>query len=485
MSTEATTRRGGPDFLYRQVMETVLVSVDDGTLQPGDRLPSLRRMSRMAGVSVPTVQQAYVELERLRRVESRPRSGYFVRHAAEAPAVRQANLRQRRPTEYVAKPLVQRVFDGIDRHDLVPLGIVSPSRARPATGALQRATRRVMSRVGDAALEYAPTLGEPVLRRQIAHHTFDTLGAHLDPEDIVITNGAQEALLLALSTVARSGDVIAVETPTYHGILELIDSLGMLALEVETCPEEGVDLECLAEGLADHPVKACLFSTTLSNPLGATMPKATQIELLEMLTEHDVPLIEDDVYGELLFDGSRPTPCEFLGSDARVLTCSSFSKTAAPGFRIGWVSAPGHAAEIARRKRAFSCTSPRLNQLVLADFQASGDYGRHLAALRPVLRQNAERLSALVEDHFPEGTRISRPVGGSVLWVQLPGRTSAEELFERALDEGVSIAPGSIFSPARRFANCLRLSFGHPWSEDIEAAVARLGEAAVALSATR
>ncbi|MEM9405404.1 MAG: PLP-dependent aminotransferase family protein [Acidobacteriota bacterium] len=479
---DAAQRSAGTDFLYRQVMETVLGSVEDGTLQPGDRLPSLRRMSQMAGVSVPTVQQAYVELERLRRVESRPRSGYFVRHAAEAPVVRQASLRRRRPTEYVSKPLVQRVFDGIDRHELVPLGIVSPSRARPASGALGRATRRVMSRLGDAALEYAPTLGEPSLRRQIAHHTFDTLGAHLDPDDVVITNGAQEALLLALSSVACAGDVIAVETPTYHGLLELIDSLGMLALEVETCPEEGIDLDCLAEGLADHPVKACLFSTTLSNPLGATMPKPRQLDLLEMLARCDVPLIEDDVYGELLFDGSRPTPCQFLGSEARILTCSSFSKTAAPGFRIGWVSAPGHAAEIARRKRAFSCTSPRLNQLALADFQASGDYGRHLAALRPVLRRNAERCSALVEEHFPEGTRLSRPVGGSVLWVQLPGRTSAEELFERALQEGVSVAPGSIFSPARRFANCLRLSFGHPWSGAIERALALLGRCAAELA---
>ncbi len=462
-------------------METVLESVEQGTLAPGDRLPSLRRMSRMAGVSVPTVQQAYMELERLRRVESRPRSGFFVRSHAEAPLVRQASVRQRQPTEYRSKPLVHRVFDGIDRQDLVPLGIVSPTMARPATRALQRITKRVLSDMGSDAVDYAPTLGEPQLLRQVAYHHLDSLGAHVAPESICITNGAQEALLLALSTIARSGDVIAVETPTYHGLLELIDSLGMLALEVETCPEEGVDPDCLEKALSEHDVRACMLSTTLSNPLGATMPRAQRLRILDIVTRHDVVLVEDDVYGELLFRGTRPVPCQFLGTEARVITCGSFSKTAAPGYRVGWVVSDAYRDEIARRKRSFSCTSGRLQQLVLADFLASGDYGRHLKALREVLRTNAERMTAKVLETFPAGTRLSKPVGGCVLWVQLPGRTSAEELFERALEDGISIAPGSIFSPARRFANCLRLSFGHPWDDTIERGLERLGALATEL----
>src|SRR5690606_5206717 len=184
-----------------------------------------------------------------------------------------------------------------------------------------------------------------------------TLGSVVEPDDICITNGGQEALLIALSAVAGKGDVIAVESPTYHGLLELIDSLGMLAVEVQTCPEEGVELDALAQTLDAHPVKACMFSTTLNNPLGVAMPDAKREALVRLLAEREVPLIEDDVYGELLFDGRRPTPAAFHSRDGRVLTVGSFSKTAAPGYRIGWLLAGRYRERISRLKRSYSCTS--------------------------------------------------------------------------------------------------------------------------------
>jgi DNA-binding transcriptional MocR family regulator len=275
--------------------------------------------------------------------------------------------------------------------------------------------------------------------------------------------------------VASSGDVIAVETPTYHGMLELIDSLGMLAVEVETCPEDGVTIAELRRTLEEHPVRACMFSTTLGNPLGVTMPDKDRRRLVELLEEYDVALIEDDVYGDLRFDGHRPVPAQFLGGNARVITCGSFSKTAAPGYRIGWVASRQYVDEIARLKRAFSCSSGLLQQLTLADFLASGDFGRHLKTLTSVLRRNAERMSALVAEYFPAETRTSRPVGGSVLWLELPRKVNAEQLFDDAIGAGISIAPGHIFSPCACYTNFIRLSFGHPWSESTEEAIRWLG----------
>ena len=470
-------------FLYQQVIDLIADNIETGTLLPGDRLPSLRKMSRSAGVSIPTVRQAYVELERQRKVESRPQSGYFVRHFAANDIVLPTRTESVDPAPLRCRPLMERVYDGVNNPDLVPLGIANPTMAKPAAKSLHRTMKRIMARAEERSIGYASTLGEPLLRRQIAYHYLDVIGAKVDPEDICITNGGQEALLLALSAVASKGDVVAVETPTYHGMLELIDSLGMLAVEVQTCPEQGVTLSELQHTLEKYSVTACMFSTTLGNPLGVSMPADDRAQLARMLEEHDVALVEDDVYGDLLFDDSRPVPAQFLGSKARILTCGSFSKTACPGYRIGWVVAPGYIDDIARLKRAFSCSSGLLQQLTLAEFMASGDYGRHLKSLKPVLKRNSERMMALVSEHVPEKTRTSRPVGGSVLWLELPKGIDAERLFDDAIQAGISIAPGQIFSPCACYTNFIRLSYGHPWTEKTEAAIEWLGQRVTTLAA--
>jgi len=470
-------------FLYRQVIEAINENIDAGTLRPGDRLPSLRKMSRQAGVSIPTVRQAYVELERQRRVESRPQSGFYVRHVPSNEIVRPTPSFEGDPAPLACRTLMERVYSGINDPGLVPLGIANPTMARPAAKALHRAMKRVMSRAEDRSIGYASTLGEASLRRQIAYHYLDTTGAQVDPDHIGITNGGQEALLLALKAVASDGDVIAVETPTYHGLLELIDSLGMLAIEVETCPEEGVVISELERTLQSHDVRACMFSTTLSNPLGVTMPEQDRRRLVALLERYDTVLIEDDVYGDLRFDGTRPVPAQFLGGQARIITCGSFSKTAAPGYRIGWVVTDEYIDRIKRLKRAFSCTSGLLQQLTLADFLATGDYQRHIKALRPVLKQNAERMAALVGEHFPADTRTSKPVGGAVLWLELPAGVDAEALFDEAIEAGISITPGHIFSPCSCYTNFLRLSYGHPWTERTDEAMRWLGQRVAELAA--
>jgi len=472
------------EFLYRQVFDLVSRNIESGALAPGDRLPSLRQMSRQAGVSVPTVRQAYVELERQRRIESRPQSGFYVRAAREMRLVRPAPQfsAAHKPVAVRRRNLLDRVNDGLLSPGVVPLGVANPCMARPAAKALHRAMKRVMARAEERSLMYAPTCGEPALCRQIAFRYLDTIGIAVDPDDICITSGAQEALAIALQVVARQGDVIAVESPTYHGLLDLIESLGMLAIEVETCPEEGVVLSALEQTLAAHPVRACIFSTTLNNPLGVSMPTADRRRLAEIIDAHDVVLIEDDVYGELRFDGERPRPAASFMQSGRVLTCGSFSKTAAPGYRLGWLLTGRYRDEVRRQKRALSCSSGFLQQLTLAEFLANGDYDRYLKSLRPVLQRNAERMSAAVARVFPPDTRTSQPVGGSVLWLELPGHIDSEALFDEALAAGISIAPGPVFSPCDRYQSFIRLSFGHAWSGRTEDALEWLGRRAAELA---
>ena len=469
-------------FLYQQVIDLIAENIERGALKPGDRLPSLRRMSKAAGVSIPTVRQAYVELEKQRRVESRPQSGFYVRSSRANRLVRKTSTACCDPVELSCRSLMKRIYDGINNPELVPLGIANPTMAKPAAKGLHRAMKRVMARTAERSIGYSPTVGEPALRRQIAFHYLDTTGVTVDPEDIAITNGAQEALLIALSAAASHGDVIAVETPTYHGVLELIDSLGMLAIEVETCPEEGITISELERTLRAHPVKACVLSTTLGNPLGVTMPDTDRQRLVGLLAKHDVALIEDDVYGDLRFDGQRPMPAQFLASDARIMTCGSFSKTASPGYRIGWLVSRHFNERIEQLKRAFSCTSGLLQQLTLAEYMATGDYARNLKVLRTELKYNADRMTGLIAEYFPRKTRISKPVGGSVLWLELPKRVDAERLFDDAIGAGISITPGHIFSPSGRYTNFVRLSFGHPWNERTEEAIRWLGDRVSELS---
>ena len=309
------------DFLYQQVLDMINGNIDTGTLLPGDRLPSLRQMSKQAGVSIPTVRQAYIELEKQRRIESRPQSGFYVRAALENALVRPSPRFNRsvRPVPVTCRSLMDRVYDGLHTPDIVPFGIANPCMARPAARGLHRTMKRIMARAEERSLKYAPDTGEPTLQRQIAYRYLDTLGVAVAPEDICITNGAQEALSIALQVVASKGDVIAVESPAYHGLLELIESLGMLAIEIETCPEEGVTLSALEAAMDVHPIKVCLFSTTLNNPLGVSMPEEQRRQLARLIDERDVVLIEDDVYGELRFDGQQQRPAaSFVTMDSPI-----------------------------------------------------------------------------------------------------------------------------------------------------------------------
>lgn len=464
-------------FLYRQVTDLIAEQMQAGTLRPGDRLPSLRRLSANLGLSVPTVKQAYQELERQGRVESRPQSGFYVRARVDNPLVRSGvgdGHRSLKPSEVRCRSLMERVYDCIHRPDAQLFGIANPSMIRPASKGLNRAMKRVMSTTEHSSLGYARSAGQPELVRQIAYRYLD-IGGKVEPEEIVITNGGQEALSIALMAAANPGDIIAVESPTYCGMLELIESLGMLALEIETCPEEGLSIPALEEALNRHDIGACIFSSCINNPLGSATTDEHRETLVGVLESRKVPLIEDDVYGDLMFDGRRPRLAQFYSRENLVLTCGSFSKTVAPGYRTGWLL-PGRFDEQARRlKRALSASSGLLQQLTLSEYIAAGDYDRHLKTIRPLLKSNAERMAALIGRYFPANTRISRPMGGSVLWLELDKRIDSAELFDLALEKSITICPGSIFSPTGRYRNFIRLSFGFPWSDAVEASIRTLG----------
>jgi DNA-binding transcriptional MocR family regulator len=472
-------------FLYDQVADLVGGMIDNGTLKPGDRVPSLRGMSRRLNVSVATVMQGYMALERQGLVESRPQSGFYVRHRRRA----EARVPKRTRPKIAPRPVrfgdtVESTFSLNHEPGVLPLGIANPAAELMPVKGLTRAMSQVMNRHGSEALTYCFPPGDHDLRRQIAYRSA-SLGCDAGPDDIVITNGATEALALSLSTVARRGDVIAVESPTYFCVLQLIESLGMLALEICTDPDTGMCLDSLERALSRVDVKAVLTVANFNNPIGSLMPDSNKERLVGMLAERDIPLIEDDIYGDLYFGDHRPRMARYYDRGGRVLTCSSFSKCLAPGYRVGW-SMPGrYRKAVTQWKQSLSSATATLPQLAVAEFLRGGSYDRHLKRLRKAYREQVDQMRYSLAEHFPEGTCITRPQGGFVLWLQLPCGVDSREYYQRALAEGVSVTPGELFSPGTKYRNFIRISCGYPWSEDIERAVATLGRIAHRLAGAK
>lgn len=465
-----------PAFLYQQVIDFVGYQQKTGALLPGDKLPSLRKLSRQFDISVPTVKQAYIELERQGRVCARPQSGYYLT----AQQVRTLKPRPKKwshcaPVTVQCRNMIEQVYEAVHMPDTIALGISNPIQANPPDKTLARLMRTVLSKVSEKAVSYGPVTGDAKLRMQLAFR-YQEQGVAINPDDIVITNGAQEALSIALQCVAQQGDIIAVESPCFFGMIELIETLGMKALEIYTCTESGVCLDELSNAINDHPIKACLFSSAINNPLGSMKTDAQRQEMVALLEKHDLPLIEDDVYSELYFTEQKPKPAQLYSEKGLVMTCSSFSKTAAPGYRTGWLL-PGKFEEQAKRiKRAQSCSTPLLQQWTLNEYIQSGDYDRHLAVLRKKLQYNCERMRALIADNFPKEVCISKPNGGSVLWVRCQSHVNTSEFFQQALEQGVSFAPGQIFSPSGKYGNYMRISYGVKWSLQVEEAIQTLGK---------
>jgi len=472
MATVCPTR---DSYLYDQVGQLVVDMIDKQTLQPGDRVPSLRKMSRQLKVSVTTVMQAYGALEEQGFIEARPQSGYFVRARRRAePQVPRKSRPRSEPRPVAVGDTVAAILAATKQRGVMPLGVANPSTELLPVKAMNRALARVSADQSLASIDYCFPPGHEELRRQIAFRTVD-LGCNVGPDDIVIANGCTEALSLSLSAVARHGDVIAVESPAYFFILEMIERLGMLALEICTDAETGMCLDTLERELDRHDVRAVVTVANFHNPVGSLMPDTSKQRLVTMLAERAIPLIEDDIFGDLHFGETRPRIAKCFDRDGLVLTCSSFSKTLAPGYRVGWVI-PGRFSEAVLKNKRTMGFSATPTQLAVAEFLRSGGYDRHLRRLRTAYRDQVQRMRYHVAQVFPEGTRITRPQGGFVLWIELPLGVDSLELHELALQQGVSIAPGTLFSPTQKYRRFIRLNAGMVWSDEVRGAVDTLGE---------
>jgi len=465
--------------LYETLVDDLTRLIQSGVLRPGDRVPSVRELTRSRSVSPGTVLQAYGVLEDQRLIEARPRSGYYVSVRGPGPLpLPETRKPTGRALPVEVGELVFEVLGAARDRSALPFGSAFPSPELFPFKALSQAFAGAARFLDPWKSVSDLSPGNLELRRQIARRYLE-VGCAVKPDEILITCGAMEALNLCLESVAGPGDAIAIESPAFYAALQIVEAHGLRAVEIATEPLLGVDLGALEQAIKRHRIKACWFMTSFQNPLGSLMPLAKKRALVELLARHRIPLIEDDVYAELYLQGTRPKPAKAFDKRGLVMHCSSFSKSLAPGFRVGWVVPGQYAERVHKRQLSNTLTASVPAQLAIVEYLKHGGFERHLRGLRKALSEQQAHLLEAVRRYFPRGTRVTQPEGGYFAWVELPEDVDSVRVYREAMKANISVSPGPIFSAQRGYKNCLRLNYGHPWSPALEQGIRTLARLAM------
>lgn len=484
MKPEQKTSPKTDAFRYEKIANQVAQMIEQGIYRPNERIPSVRLMSQQQGASISCILQAYMLLENRGLIEALPQSGYYVREPTSVhlpePEVSAPGLD---PSHVNLHDLVMMVMRDTLNPDLVQLGAAMPNLELLPTERMNRILAGLTRNANKATHQYQLPPGMESLRVQIAKRAVLN-GCQVSPNDIVITSGGIEAVDICLHAVCRPGDIVAIESPMYFGMLQLLEVHGLRALEIPTNPREGLSLEALQFAIEHNPIKALLTISNFNNPLGSCMPDETKKELVELLARYEIPLIDNNVSGEIYFTEKRPMTTKAFDQKGLVMLCSSFSKDISPSLRVGWVLPGRYKNVVEWLKFTVSTATATLPQMAIAEFLESGGYDHHLRRIRREYASNEALLSQAVTRYFPSGTRVTRPSGGFVLWVQLPEQVDSLELYTLALQGGITLTPGYLFSPTNQFSNFIRLNAA-AWTYPIERGLERLGEMVAHLTANK
>lgn len=464
-------------FRYDQIAKQLEDSILNNILKVGEKLPSVRFMSKQQQVSATTIFKAYYQLEAKGLIEARPKSGYYVkfRHEERAiPIPKQSNLPSVKSVD--TSEIIRELEELRNSENIIKLASAVPAPELLPIAKLNKSVVEALRDGKDLLLKYTHPQGNKELRRMLAQQLMNW-GGNFTPDELVVTAGCMEALNISLMILTQPGDVIAIDELTYFSIHQAVERLGLKAVSIPVTPK-GLNIGFLRKAIDKYSIKAALFVTNFHNPTGICLPDAHKKELVELMTEKKIPIIEDDIYGELYFGKNRPSTCKYYDTEGWVLYCSSLSKTIAPGYRIGYCQPGRFLEQFAHQKRILSLSTSSLPQAALLIFLQKGRYDFHLRKLRKALHTQALRYSQCVLQYFPVGIYFSVPEGGFNLWIEFPKDFDGYELFKAAKHQQIGIAPGQIFSVEPSFKHCIRLSFAAPFTEEIERSIKRLGKLA-------
>ena len=459
-----------------QVSDGIEKMIAEDVLKIGDKLPSVRVLSDEYGISMGTAFQAYYHLEGKGLIESRPKSGYYVRfNHKRFPELPRMMLPDTLSHQVSVNEMIASIYTDITADNPMNFALAVPDISLLPAAKLNKSVVHALRNSKDHCINYEHTQGNVELRKQIAKLAFNW-GGKIKTDDVIITTGCLEAIIMSLRAVTKTGDTVAVECPAYFGIYQAVESLGLKVVEISSCPVTGLDLDCLQKTINKFSIKAIVCVPNFSNPLGSCMPEENKKKLVDIITKHNIPLIEDDIYGELYFGRNRPRTCKYYDTRGLVMYCSSLSKSLAPGYRIGWVIPGNYFEQVRQIKRMNNISSPTITQAAMAHFLKNGRYEYHLKNLRKALHTQCLRYIQAIIKYFPEDTKVSRPHGGFVLWLELNKKVDTFKLRTEAMKHQISVVPGKIFSASCNFSNTLRISFGKPWNDDIDYGLMMLGK---------
>lgn len=470
--------------IYLQIRDRLSRLIKSRALQPGERLPSVRSLAESLQVNKMTVIEAYNVLEADGLITARRGSGYFVKSAVTpaakpestfAPAQEVIILEQRRVSAfdlYTASRQAQKQEGVVD--------FSSGFSRSLGLEDLQRIARRAVRQATDTLFDYDLPQGQLTLRQQIAQMLVQQ-GLAVSPEHIIITNGSMQALSLTIHYHVQPGDWVIVESPTYHGVLEILDNLGarVIAIPMTT---EGINLELLDKYLHSHRPKLIYTISTLHNPTGLTTTQIHRQQLLALAEQYECPILEDNAYEGLNFE-PVPAPIKALDQNDWVIYTGTFSKTMMPGLRVGYmVVTDKHYRSLLKRKFLQDLHASTVSQAIISEFLASGYYRRHLSRLRANNMQGRDTMLQSLERYFPQGASWTVPKGGVFLWVHLPGslpiqlicHDSIQSIYRKAVSQKVLVACGPSFFPDRQGYPAMRLNFSRS-PEEIDQGISVLG----------
>lgn len=468
--------KGNTMTRYQHLATLLAQRIEQGLYQGGERLPSVRALSVEHGVSISTVQQAYHLLEEKQLITPQPRSGYFVTPRKSVPPVPAMTRPAQRPVEITQWESVLELVNARLDDNMLHFGSGMPDVSQPTMKPLWKIISRLAQKQDPRILNYDNIYGVHALREQVARLAIDS-GCQLTEEDTVITTGCHEALSISLRAVCQPGDIVAVESPAFHGTMQILRGFGIKAIEIPTDSVSGISLEALEMALEQWPIKAVVVVPNCNNPLGFIMPDARKRALLSLAQRFDIAIIEDDVYGELAYDYPRPITIKSLDEDGRVLLCSSFSKVLAPGLRVGWVAPGRYRDRVLHLKYIGTGSTATQTQMAVAEFIRQGHYQPHLRRMRAHYQHNLDIFTHWVRHYFPCGICVSRPQGGFLMWIELPEAFDSVRLNREMREKQIQISVGSLFSASGKYRNCLRLNYAMPFNEQTERGLAILGEA--------
>ncbi|WP_316838552.1 PLP-dependent aminotransferase family protein [Pedobacter gandavensis] len=463
-------------FIYDEIANGIAIQIKSGVLKAGDKLPSVRKLCQDYGIGMNTSKRVFLELESQSLIESKPQSGFFV---SQLPY-------KKLPLSEVSKPsliaqntepdeLITKVYTSMGNDDLTLFSIAVPSGNLLPLAKLKKEIGYASRALNEGGAAYESLQGNEKLRRMIAVRSLGW-GGNLHEDDLMTTTGGMNSLSLCLMALGKPGDTIAIESPCYPGILQLAIGFGFKVLELPTHPITGIEIDALKKAIPK--INICLLVPNFNTPLGSCMPDENKKEVVELLSKHGIPLVEDDVYGDLYFGAQRPKCCKSFDTEGNVLWCSSVSKTLAPGYRVGWIAPGKYKEQLLKLKLIHSVASVSLIHETVGNFMKTGRYEQHLQQIRRTLNSNYQNYVNAIAEYFPEGTKTSRPQGGLAIWVEFKKELDTTKLYDLAIRQQISIAPGRMFTLQNQFENCMRLCIGLPWSDTLKFKLKQLGNLA-------